>query len=149
MSYLKERVSYLKGLAEGMQINETTNEGKLLKAIIDVMEDVALSVEDIEEIQDELSMQVDTIDEDLGEIEKIILGDDGCGCGCGDHDDECDDDEDEDGGSVLIQCPHCKEEVELNLDDIDDENSTVKCPVCDKEIEIEWDCSCDDCSDDE
>ena len=29
MNYLRERVAYLKGLVEGMQMSELTNEGKL------------------------------------------------------------------------------------------------------------------------
>lgn len=31
MGYVKERVAYLKGLFAGMNIDESTNEGKLLK----------------------------------------------------------------------------------------------------------------------
>lgn len=139
MSYLKEKVAYLKGLAEGMHINETTNEGKLLKAIIDVLEDVALSVEDIEEIQDELGQQVDTIDEDLAEIEKVVYDEEGCDCGC----------EDDEDTEADIQCPHCKEDITIDLDDIDDEKSTIECPKCHEDIQIEWDCSCDECEDDE
>jgi hypothetical protein len=36
MAYLSERVSYIKGLMEGMNLDTATNEGKLFKAIIDV-----------------------------------------------------------------------------------------------------------------
>ena len=34
MGFLRERVSYLKGLCEGMKLDANTNEGKLLTAII-------------------------------------------------------------------------------------------------------------------
>lgn len=128
MSYLKERVSYLRGLADGMKIDESTNEGKLLKAIIEVLDDVSLSVEDLEEVQEELSDQVDSIDEDLAEIERIVFDEDEC----------CEDEED---NTVEIECPHCNEEVEINLDEID-EDDTVECPNCHEKIEIEWDCDC-------
>ena len=37
MGYLSERVSYLRGLADGMKLNEDTNEGRLLKEIIEVL----------------------------------------------------------------------------------------------------------------
>ncbi|MDF2523721.1 MAG: hypothetical protein K0R31_1362 [Clostridiales bacterium] len=130
MSYLKERVSYLKGLADGMQINESTNEGKLLKAIIEVLDDISLSVEDIEEVQEELSEQVDSIDEDLAEIERIVFEEDDC---C-----DCDDEED---SVIEIECPHCQEEVEIDLENISDDD-TVECPSCHEKIEIEWDCDC-------
>ena len=36
---ITERVAYLKGLAEGMELNTDKREGKLLAAIIDVLED--------------------------------------------------------------------------------------------------------------
>ncbi len=137
MGYLKERVSYLKGLAEGMQLNEASNEGKLLKAIIEVLDDVSLAVEDVEEIQDQLGEQVDTIDEDLAEIEKIIF-------------DEEDDDEEEDEDEACygeIECPHCSDKIEICEDMIDEENEVLVCPNCHKEIEIEWECGCEECED--
>ncbi len=131
MSYLKERVAYLKGLAEGMQIGESSNEGKLLKAMIDVMDDIALAVDDIEDVQEQLSEQIDSMDEDLAEVERVLFDeDDDCCC----------------GGE--IECPYCGEVIDLDEDMIDDEASTLKCPHCHKEIEIDWECECEECSDD-
>ena len=46
---ITERVAYLKGLAEGMELNTDKREGKLLAAIIDVLEDIALELEDIQD----------------------------------------------------------------------------------------------------
>lgn len=136
MSYLKERVSYLKGLAEGMQISDATNEGKLLKTIIDVLDDFALSVEDIEEIQEQLSEQVDNIDEDLAEIEKEVY----------DLDEE--EEEDEEINFSEIECPHCNEKISVDVDMIDDEGNTIECPSCHEKIDLEWDCDCEECGHD-
>ena len=36
-----EKVAYLKGLFEGMEIDESTKEGKLLKAVVDVLGELA------------------------------------------------------------------------------------------------------------
>ena len=144
MSYLKERVAYLKGLAEGMQISDSTNEGKLLKAIIDVLGDEALSVDDVEEVQEQLSEQVDEIDEDLGEIEELIFD----GDYEDDEDDEGDEDEDdEDSSTSEFKCPHCGEKVNIKEALIDRDKDSIKCPHCGGDIEIEWDCDCDDCQD--
>ena len=41
-----EKVAYLKGLAEGMELDTSKKEGKLLAAIIDLLEDIALEIED-------------------------------------------------------------------------------------------------------
>lgn len=129
MSYLKERVAYLKGLTEGMQISDASNEGKLLKAIVDVLEDFALTVEDVEEIQDQLSEQVDEIDEDLSDLESMIF----------------DEDEDDDSMVGEVECPFCSQEFEISEDLFDDEKNTIECPNCHKKIDVEWDCDCGDC----
>ncbi len=144
MNYLKGKVSYLKGLAEGMQISDSTNEGKLFRAIIDVLDDIAITVDDIEEVQEQLSEQVDEIDEDLGEIESLLFVDDD------------DDDDDDDDGCECVEenkfngefgCPHCGEAV--NLADAYMKKDSVLCPHCNKEIEIEWSCDCEECADKE
>ena len=142
MNYLKERVAYLKGLAEGMQISDTTNEGKLLKAIIDVLEDVAIAVDDVEEVQEQLSEQVDEMDEDLAEMESLIY-DGECDCEeCEDEEDEADDDDD---SVAEFECPHCGEVISLEAGYIN--KDSILCPHCKKEIEIEWTCDCEECED--
>ncbi|MEN6313678.1 MAG: CD1247 N-terminal domain-containing protein [Clostridiaceae bacterium] len=159
MNYLKERVAYLKGLAEGMQISDATNEGKLLKAIIDVLDDVALSVDDVEEVQEEFSEQLDEMDEDLADIESLIYGDececDECEEDVDEDEEEDDEDEDEDDGdeededdSVSeFECPHCGETIVL--EDAFMKKDSILCPHCHNEIEIEWSCDCEECADSE
>ena len=71
-----EKVAYLKGLAEGMGITEDSKEGKLLKAVMDVLADLAVSVEDLEDYTAELTEQVDAIDEDLDALEGDLYDDD-------------------------------------------------------------------------
>jgi len=157
MNYLKGKVAYLKGLADGMQLDYSTNEGKLLRAILDVLDDMALAVDDMEEVQEQLSEQIDEMDEDLAEIESLIYDTDDDGyCSCDeedcdeddyDDDSEDEDDEEEEEEEVFAEfdCPHCGETV--NLENAFMKKDTVLCPHCNKEIEIEWDCSCEDCED--
>lgn len=132
MSYLKERVAYLKGLAEGMRLSDETNEGRMLKAIVEVLDDVAITVEDLEDVQEELSEQMDDIDEDLAQLESEVY----------------EDEEDEEDSIVDIECPHCNKDVEIDLDDLG-EDSTIECPNCHEKIEVELDCDCDCCEDEE
>jgi len=133
MGYLRERVSYLRGLAEGMQISDATNEGKLLKAIIEVMDDIALAVEDVEELQEQMGEQIETIDEDLAEVESLLFDDE--------------DSEDEGCYATNVECPYCEEPMDITEDMID-ENNMVECPNCHKEFEVEWECECDSNEDD-
>lgn len=150
MNYLREKVAYIKGLAEGMQMDYTTNEGRLLKAIMEVLDDMALAVDDIEEVQEQLSEQVDAMDEDLAEIESLIYDiDDEDDDDDDDEDDEDDDDDDDDDDEEEVfaefDCPHCGKTV--NLQDAFMKKDAVLCPHCNKEIEIEWSCECEECQD--
>ena len=140
---ITEKVAYLKGLIEGMEIDAATKEGKILKAIMDVLSDVALSVEDLEATVQEMGEQVDTIDEDLDALETDYYDeydecDDDCDCGC------CDDE------FYDVTCPNCNEEFAVDEDTLLD--GGVDCPLCGKHLEFDieecdddCDCCCDDC----
>ena len=70
-----EKVAYLKGLAEGLAVDANTPEGKLFNAIIDVLEDIALDLEDINENAYDLAEEIDEISADLAEVEDIVYED--------------------------------------------------------------------------
>ena len=70
-----EKVAYLRGLSEGLGIDETSKEGRVFKAIIDVLDDISLTVTDLEDDVAELSDGLDEIDEDLGALEEEFYGD--------------------------------------------------------------------------
>lgn len=141
---ITEKVAYLKGLIEGMEIEEATKEGKILKAIMDVLSDVALSVEDLEATVQEMGEQVDTIDEDLDSLEMDYYEDydeydDDCDCDC------CDEE------FYDVTCPNCSVEFAVDEDTLLD--GSVECPECGKLLEFDieecddddCDCCCDDC----
>ena len=75
MSNLKEKVSYLKGLSDGLAVDPNTNEGKLFKAIIGVLDEMAFEIGNINEVQEELDEYVDAIDQDLEQLESEIYDD--------------------------------------------------------------------------
>ena len=91
-----EKIAYIKGLAEGLGVDTDTKEGKVLNAIIDLLEDITEEICEIEDGCDELMEQIDAVDEDLSALEDNIYEDDEddcCDCGCDDCDDCCDCDE--------------------------------------------------------
>ena len=154
MGYLSERVSYLRGLADGLNISDDTNEGKLLKVIIDVLDDVAISVEEVEDEQKALLDDIDEIDERLEDAEDFIYDDCDCDCDCDDDDDDCcccGCDEDDDIDYTDLECPNCGAEIELDSAIVDEDKNVLICPECHNEIEIEWIddeeccCGCCDC----
>ncbi len=140
-----EKVAYLKGLAEGLAIDESKPEAKLINAMIDILDDIALSVADLEDGLDLISEQLDAVDEDLDELEGFVYDedyDDDCCC-----DDCCCDDEDDEYYDV--ECPSCGEIITVDSDIL--EEGSINCPNCNEllEFECECDCDCDDCCEDD
>ena len=70
---LSKKVAYLKGLMEGLKIDDSTNEGKILTIMADILDEMSATVEDIAEEVDETVELVDTLDEDLGEIDDSVI----------------------------------------------------------------------------
>ena len=132
-----EKVAYIKGLAEGLNLDEGTKEGKILAAVIDVLGDITEEICDIEDGCDELMEQIDAVDEDLSGVEELVYGDDDC-CDC----DDCDDDD-----LYEVECPSCHDTIYLDGDMLEEEGMT--CPNCGTELEFDFDCDCDDCCDDD
>ena len=142
-----EKVAYMKGLAEGLSLDTKTKEGKLLTVIMDILEDIALEIEDLYEEQAELEEDMDAISDDLSDVETYLYEMDG------EYDE--DEDEDEDGEVYETTCPNCEEEI--LFDETILEDGFVQCPNCGEKLEFDLseldeccgDCCCGNCEDDE
>lgn len=133
-----EKVAYLKGLAEGLALDENKPETKIINVMIGVLDELALSVSDLEDGLDLVSEQLDAVDEDLDELEGFVYEDlDDCCC------DDCCDDEEE---YYDVECPSCGEVICVDRDILED--GSINCPKCNELLEFEVDCDCDDCCDD-
>ena len=74
---ISEKVAYLKGLAEGLNLDvEKSKEGKLISVMIGILEEVGLSIEDLEENALALGEEIDTISDDLADMESVVYGED-------------------------------------------------------------------------
>ena len=127
---ITEKVAYLKGLAEGMELDTDKKEGKLLSAIIDVLEDIALELEDIEDEQAELSEGLDAVSDDLEDVEDVVFED------WDEDDDEYEEDElDEDEDCYATTCPTCEETIYFDESVLAD--GEVICPNCGEKLEFD------------
>ncbi|MBQ6898875.1 MAG: hypothetical protein IJN70_07825 [Clostridia bacterium] len=126
---ITEKVAYLKGLMDGLDIDKTTKEGKIFVALADVLEDIALTVADNCD-------QIDAIDEDLENLEEFVYegdffddedDDDFCIGDC----DGCDgcDDFDVDEYEYEIECSNCHETIFID-ESAFEEGKTFECPNC-------------------
>ncbi len=131
---LTEKVAYIRGLMEGMEVDKESKEMKIISAVVDLLDDMALTVCDLEDAQAELEEYVEELDEDLGAIEEDLYDDDECDCCDGDCDcceDDCDCD---DGFNYKTECPVCGEDVLLDDEILRD--GAFECPHCGETIDF-------------
>ena len=123
MDDLKSRVAYLKGLAAGLALEETSREGKLFAQVIDVIDSLAEAVTELQDDYDDLVDYAEAIDEDLNELEEDVY----------DADLELDEDDDDDMFSV--ECPDCHEIVYIDDDMLEDDDIVeILCPNCERVV---------------
>lgn len=134
---LTEKAAYIKGLADGLDYNKETAEGKLIAALIDMVDEMANELAVLDETVNELNDYIEEIDEDLGEVEEYLYDDedeydcdcdcDDCDCDCDDCDCDCDCDED----YFEVECPACGRTICFD-ESIDPEE--LICPACNEKF---------------
>ena len=127
---VSEKVAYLKGLMEGLKIDAESDSGKMFQAIIDVLDEVALEIEDLTDEVMEVGDGLDVVSDDLADIEEMVYDDD-------------EDDDDEDEPVYMTTCPECEEEIYFDEDYLED--GVVVCPNCGAKLEFD----AEDLNDDE
>ena len=133
MSKLTDRISFLKGMAAGMKLNMDKDANKLMLEMLTVMGEMAEEMAAMTEAHNDLNEYVESIDDDLAELEETLFGEeDG-----EEMDEDMADEEDEDGISeddlILYACPHCGHELEFRASDVDFDEDYL-CPECQKPI---------------
>lgn len=131
-----EKAAYLRGLAEGLNLEADAPQTKLFNAIIDLLDDLTLTVADLEDGVEILNEQVDAVDEDLDELESFVYEE---------YDDEYDDDDEDE--FFEVECPSCNEIVCVDEGIL--EEGSINCPNCNELLEFEIDCDCEECQDEE
>lgn len=111
---ISEKVAYLKGLAEGLNLDtEKSKEGKLISVMIGILEELAMSVEDLEENALNLGEEIDVLSDDLADVEEAVFDEDG---------------EDYDDDWFEVECPTCG--ADIMVDDEALADGEVECPSC-------------------
>ena len=140
---ITENAAYLKGLAEGLKLDEGTNEGKLIVKMLDVIEEMAQRISVLESANDELYTYMEGMAEDLVNLENDFYEE-------SDEEDYSDLNEDYeeeedfvDEEYYEIECPTCGEKIcfteEFDLDNF-------LCPACGNKIDdIELIDDCEEC----
>ena len=135
---ISEKVAYLKGLAEGLDLDTSkSKEAKLISVMIGILEEIGMSIEDLEENTVALGEELDAVSDDLADVEKVVFDED--------EDDDCCCDEDDD--FFEVECPNCGETLVIDEDVL--EEGAIQCPNCREKfaLDLSDDCCCgdDDC----
>ena len=121
---ISQKVAYLKGLAEGLALDTETKEGKLIAAIIDVLDEMSIRFEDIDDNLVDLEDGLDAVSDDLSEVEEALYEMD-------------EDDEELDDAAEYFEttCPVCQEEIVFDEDTLD--SGEIRCPNCGEKLEFD------------
>ena len=140
-----EKLAYLKGLIEGLGLDETKKDTRVIFNLVELLEDIVFNQTKFSEKLKDLQEQVDAVDEDLGEIEKELY-DDGCGCAPPAMPQAV---QQGNGGSKSgnnkppvaselyyeVTCPTCGETITLDEETINE--GEVDCPKCGEKLEFD------------
>ena len=162
---LSNKAAYLQGLVDGLGVDESTKEGKIIKAMSALLAEMAEALEGMDEDLSRAYDQINDLSDELEDLEADLYEDE--------DDDEDDDDEDEDDEEDAddandddiasepfyeVACPNCGETVYVSEDDLDaGEANCAHCGVTfevalegdeeepDEDAPVQYEVTCPDC----
>ena len=162
---LSNKAAYLQGLVDGLGVDESTKEGKIIKAMSALLAEMAEALEGLDEDLSRAYDQINDLSDELEDLEADLYEDEDDE-GEDDEDDE-DDDEDADDANdddiasepfYEVACPNCGETVYVSEDDLDaGEANCAHCGVTfevalegdeeepDEDAPVQYEVTCPDC----
>ena len=143
---LTEKMSYLKGFIDALDIQKDTKEWKVIEQMTSVMDEMVVYIEDLQNQVDELSELCENLDEDLGEVEQELFSTDGLDDDdLEDYDDDLNEGFEEDNQLYETTCPTCGRTIILDESML--EEGGVECS-CGQSLEFDFENLEDDLDDD-
>ena len=121
---LNAKAAYIRGMMKGMEFDPTTQEGKIIVAMMDLLEEMADVVSEHDDALDQVYDELETLDQDLDDIVSDIYADE---------------DEDDDGAfetSYEVTCPNCGTVNIVDEDTLMDSDKIV-CAECGAAFDVE------------
>jgi len=147
---LNKKAAYLQGLVDGLGIDETTKEGKIIKAMSALLGEMADAIEGMDEDLSRAYDQINDLSDELEDLEADLYeeeDEDEAG-DAEEEDTEADDDANDDDIAsepfYEVACPNCGETI--CVDDGILEDGSIDCPNCGTLLEFDFDddCCCGD-----
>ncbi len=138
---LNKKAAYLQGLVDGLGIDDTTKEGKIIKAMSTLLGEMAEVIESVDEDLSRAYDQINDLSDELEDLEADLYeeeDEDGESEDAEDEDSDGDDDaKDDDIASepfYEVACPNCGETVYVSEDDLD--AGEANCAHCGVTFEV-------------
>ena len=137
---MKEKAAYLKGLIDGLGIDESTKEGKVIKAMSELLSEMAETVDSIDEDVTHAYDQINDLSDELEDLEADLYEEDEDGESEDAEDEDTDDDDDAKDDDIAsepfyeVACPNCGETVYVSEDDLD--AGEANCAHCGVTFEV-------------
>ncbi|MDI3299479.1 MAG: hypothetical protein QJR08_09960 [Bacillota bacterium] len=127
MEELQARIAYLHGLANGLERVDGQQMGELMRGILEALDGIAGELEALREDASELDEYVQSVDEDLAQVENEFWSSPEEGS------------RQEQGATTSTECPNCNLVLEFQPSDFADEEGRVEliCPNCGETIRLE------------
>lgn len=122
---LNAKAAYIRGLMTGMEFDPNSKNGKIIAAMMDLLEAMADTVTEHDQALDQAFDELDAIDEDLDDLTDALFGTD-------DEDDAADA---EDDAEYEVTCPNCGAVTAVDEDTL--LNQELVCPNCGAAFDIE------------
>lgn len=121
---LNAKAAYIRGLMTGMEFDPASKNGKVIAAMMDLLEEMAATVTEHDNALDQVYDELETLDQDLDDLVMDLYGEE--------------DDEDEEGEDLYeVTCPNCGAVSTVDEETLMDQESELVCPNCGAAFDIE------------
>ena len=162
---LSNKAAYLQGLVDGLGMDESTKEGKIIKAMSALLAEMAEALEGMDEDLSRAYDQINDLSDELEDLEADLYEDEDDEEEDGDEDDDDEEDADDANDDDIasepfyeVACPNCGETVYVSEDDLDaGEANCAHCGVTfevalegdeeepDEDAPVQYEVTCPDC----
>ena len=115
---LNAKAAYIRGLMTGMEFDPASKNGKVIAAMMDLLEEMAAQVVEHDNALDQVYDELETLDQDVDDIVSDLYADD-------------------DEGLYEVTCPNCGKVSTVDEETLLDQTQELVCPYCNASFDIE------------
>ena len=135
---LSKKAAYLQGLVDGLGVDESTKEGKIIRAMSQLLTEMTDAMEAMDEDLSRAYDQINDLSDELEDLEADLYEDEDEDDEDQDSDEENEDDANDDDIAsepfYEVACPNCGETVYVSEDDLD--AGEANCTHCGVTFEV-------------